>query len=295
MIIHGNFSVGKFWPVVIKGARLGAEETGLTLEIHDIELNNMKQMSELIESAVASKPDGMIISLPDPTALAPAVQKINDAKIPFIVINAGAHDAKKMGALTYVGQFEYEAGFAAGERMAEAGVRNAYCVNHQPKNAAINDRCNGFTDAITRAGGTVETLVVDKSNLPEAKQRIVMALQLDPNTDGIMVTTDLVNTDLTVKDLPIPLQAIQESGITRKVMFASFDFSPKTLDAIKTGKMAFAIDQQQYLQGYLPMIILNLYLENANTMYQDLIATGPQFITLENVERVKNLADTGTR
>lgn len=285
MIIHSNLEISTFWPVVVKGAKQGEKDTGLTLEVHDLEkIGDYVQMSRLIEEAIASKADGIIISLPDVKALAPAVKKIADAKIPFIVVNAGQEDAQKLGALTYVGQSEYGAGYEAGRRMAEAGVQHAYCINLTPNAVNTNQRCQGFTDAIQGTGGTVEVLVADKKDLEQAKERIKMALELAPHTNGLLATADF----------PITLDAIKAAGMKGRVKFASFDFSPATLEAIQNGDMLFAIDQQPYLQGYLPMVILNLYFTNANTMNQ-VISTGPDFITQENVERVKNLTETGTR
>ncbi len=285
MIIHSNLDVSKFWPKVVKGAEQGEKDTGLTLEVHDLDtIGDYEQMSRLIEEAIASNPDGMIISLPDVKALTPAVKKIADARIPFIVVNAGRDDAQKLGALTYVGQSEYDAGYAAGRRMAEAGVQHAYCINLTPKAANTNQRCQGVTDAIQETGGTVDVLVADVKDLEQVKERIKMALELAPNTDGLIATADL----------PVTLDAIEAAGMKGRVKFASFDFSPVALEAIEKGDMLFAVDQQPYLQGYLPMVILNLYFTNANTMNQS-ISTGPDFITLENVERVKNLTEIGTR
>jgi simple sugar transport system substrate-binding protein len=285
MIIHSNLQISSFWPVVIRGAQQGANDTHLILEYHDLEkIGDYEQMTRLIEEAIASKPDGIVISFPDAKALTPAVMKIADAKIPFIIVNAGAENAQKLGALTYVGQLEYDAGFSAGMRMAQAGVHRAFCINLTPNATNTKQRCQGFTDAIQATGGTVEVLVADKKDLDQAKERIKMALELAPDTNGLLATADL----------PVMLDAIKEAGMQGKVQFASFDFSPVSLEAIQNGDMLFAVDQQPYLQGYLPMVILDLYFENANTMRQN-IATGPDFITLENVARIKTLAEEGTR
>jgi len=70
------------------------------------------------------------------------------------------------------------------------------------------------------------------------------------------------------------------------------------LTAIKDGKMAFAIDQQQFLQGYLPIVILTNYAETRNLPTGDgtgLIMTGPGFVTKENAEAVIALAAKGLR
>ena len=76
---------------------------------------------------------------------------------------------------------------------------------------------------------------------------------------------------------------------------ATFDLSPDVLQAILDGNMLFAIDQQQYEQGYLPIVLLTLYATNLNTVANPVIMTGPGFVTQENAQRVIDLAAAGTR
>jgi simple sugar transport system substrate-binding protein len=59
--------------------------------------------------------------------------------------------------------------------------------------------------------------------------------------------------------------------------------------------MLFAIDQQQYLQGYLPIVLLTLYKTNLNTIANDVLQTGPGFVTSANVNQVIQLTAQGTR
>jgi simple sugar transport system substrate-binding protein len=67
------------------------------------------------------------------------------------------------------------------------------------------------------------------------------------------------------------------------------------LNAIKNGQMLFAIDQQQYEQGYLPIVLLTLYKTNLNTIANDVLQTGPGFVTSQNVSQVIQLTAQGTR
>ncbi len=76
---------------------------------------------------------------------------------------------------------------------------------------------------------------------------------------------------------------------------ATFDLSPDVLDAIEAGNMLFAIDQQQYLQGYLPVVLLTLYNTNLNTIANPVLMTGPGFVTQDTAARVKDLSAAGTR
>ena len=117
--------------------------------------------SSLIDAAVATSPDGLVVSIPDADALSASITAAIEAGIPVISMNSGSDVAAELGILTHVGQTEYEAGFGGGQRMAEAGVTNAICVNQEVGNAALDLRCQGFTDALAETGGTVETVAVD--------------------------------------------------------------------------------------------------------------------------------------
>ena len=67
---------------------------------------------------------------------------------------------------------------------------------------------------------------------------------------------------------------------------AGFDITPEIIDAIEAGTIAFTVDQQQYLQGYMPVLLLYLYVTNQNTAGGGLpILTGPGFVTPENAAR----------
>ena len=95
-----------------------------------------------------------------------------------------------------------------------------------------------------------------------------------------------------ISDLRFPRQFIRALG---QIKLATFDLSSQVLQAIKSGQMLFAIDQQQYLQGYLPIVLLTLYATNLNTIANDVLQTGPGFVTSANVNQVIQLTAQGTR
>jgi simple sugar transport system substrate-binding protein len=140
---------------------------------------------------------------------------------------------------------------------------------------------------MTEAGGTVEQLVVDLNNPTEAQQRVDAALTSNPDINGIMA--------LGPTGAAPALQAIQSAGMTDAVQLATFDLSPEMLQGIQDGTVLFAIDQQQYEQGYLPIVLLTLYQRNGNTITNDILMTGPGFVTQENVDQVIELTEAGTR
>jgi simple sugar transport system substrate-binding protein len=286
VVSHGQAS-DPFWSVVKNGVDQAAKDMGVKVEYQAPDKFDMVAMSQLIDAAVASKPDGLVVSIPDADALGPSIKKAVAAGIPVISMNSGSDVAKSLGLLTHVGQTEYEAGLGGGERMAAAGAKSALCVNQEVGNAALDLRCKGFTDAMTKAGGKVEVLAVELSNPTESQQRIQAALTSKPDVDSVL-TLGPTGAAPTLK----ALQAMNKVG---QIKLATFDLSPEVLDAIQKGDMLFAIDQQQYIQGYLPIVLLTLYKTNLNTIANDVLMTGPGFVTKDTAARVIELSKAGTR
>ncbi len=286
VVSHGQAS-DPFWSVVQKGVAQAGEDMGVTVEYQAPTTFDMVAMAQLIDAAVATAPDGLVVSVPDAEALGPSIEAAVAAGIPVITMNSGSDVAKSLGALTHVGQTEYEAGFGGGERMAAAGVTKALCVNQEVGNAGLDARCQGFTDAMTAAGGTVEVLGVDLADPTGAQQKIEAALTAAPDVNGVLTLGPTGSAPA--------LAAMEALGLGGKVQLATFDLSPEVLQALKDGKMLFAIDQQQYIQGYLPIVLLSLNARNLNTIANEVLMTGPGFVTPDNAEKVMALAEAGTR
>ncbi len=286
VVTHGQAS-DPFWSVVRKGVEQAAQDMGVRVEYQSPDTFDMAEMAQLIDDAVASQPDGLVVSIPDADALSPSIRAAIAADIPVISINSGSEVAEELGVLTHIGQTEYEAGFAGGRRMAAAGVRNALCVNQEIGNRALDLRCEGLADALAQVGGSSDAMAVDPTEPSEVRERVLMALAAMPDVDGILALGPTAS-------LPI-LEALREEGFLDEIKLATFDLAPGVLEAISDGEMLFAIDQQQYLQGYLPIVMLTLYNINANTPASAVMPTGPGFVTEENVNRVIDLSAAGTR
>src|SRR5262249_44898794 len=211
---------------------------------------DMVKMSQLIDSKVASKPDGLIVSIPDASALGGSIKSAVSAGIPVISINSGSDVYKSLGALTHIGQTEELAGMAGGENMGKAGVQNALCINQEQGNAALELRCKGFQEGLVKTGGKVTELVVDLQKPTETAPKITNAFQRSPYA-GVLA--------LGPTGAAPALAALQAAGKLGQIKLGTFDLSADVLSAVAAGNMLFAIDQQQYLQGYLPIVILTLF------------------------------------
>lgn len=286
VVTHGQAS-DPFWSVVKNGVDAAGRDMRVTVEYQAPSTFDMVAMSQLIDAAVASAPDGLIVSVPDADALGSSIQAAIEAGIPVISINSGSDVAEELGVLAHVGQTEYEAGFGGGQRMAEAGATNAICVNQEVGNAALDLRCQGFSDAMSEAGGSVTVLAVDLNDPTGAQNAISAALTADSTIDAVFT--------LGPTGAAPALAALEEGGMMGAIKVATFDLSPDVLQGIADGNVLFAIDQQQYTQGYLAVVYMTLFLENLNTPGQILIPTGPGFVTQETAESVIEYAARGTR
>ena len=286
-VTHG-VSADPFWSVVINGLDDAGRDMGVRVEYQSPSTFDMVTMSELIDAAVASRPDGLVVSVPDPDALGASIRAAVEVGIPVITINSGEDASASLGALAHVGQAEYDAGFGGGERLAEAGVRRVLCVNQEVGNAGLDRRCEGLTDALAEHGVPVSVLAVELADPEDTRQRVTGALLADPAIDGILT--------LGTTGAEPALVALRELGRVDDVRFGTFDLSTQVLEAIRDGEIDFAIDQQQYLQGYLPVVLITLYLETGTVPGGGrAIPTGPGFVTSETAPQVMDLTSRGLR
>jgi simple sugar transport system substrate-binding protein len=282
VVTHGQAS-DPFWSVVKNGVDQAAEDMGVEVRYNAPETFDMVKMGQLIDAAVATEPDGLAVSVPDADALREPIQKAVDAGIPVVTLNSGVDVYEELGALTHVGQTETVAGEGAGERLAQEGVTNALCVNQEVGNVALDQRCEGFEQGL---GGPVEVVSVNLTDPTDAQNKIRTAIDQNPDADGIL-TLGPTGADPALK-------ALKASGQLGDITLATFDLSPSALKAVRDGDMAFAVDQQQYLQGYLPVVFLTQYAENGTIPATETL-TGPAFVTQENAQQVIKLSEQGIR
>jgi simple sugar transport system substrate-binding protein len=280
VVTHGAAG-DAFWDVVQQGADDAGSDLGVTVDYQSD--GDPEAQAQLIDAAVEQDVDGLVVSMANPDALEDSIRAAVDADIPVITINSGSDRSEELGALTHIGQEERIAGEGAGERLAEADVTNVVCVIHEAGNVGLEDRCAGAEETL---GGQVEPLQVDGNDLAEAVATIRDQLTADTSIDGVLTLNPGVA--ISARD------AIAEAG--SDATLATFDLNGDVIEAIEAGEILFAVDQQQYLQGYLPISFLKLYSENLNTVGGGQpVLTGPGFVTEDNAGQVADLADAGTR
>jgi simple sugar transport system substrate-binding protein len=281
MVTHGDG--GSFWAVAKKGAEDGAKAAGVTLKYTESN-NDAQAQAQMIEAAVTEKVDGLAVSAPDPDAISGAVKTAVDAGIPVITLNSGVDSFQDFGAITHVGQSEEIAGEGAGAKFKEAGASKLLCIIHEQGNLGLNQRCDGAKSGF---GGEVENLQIKgTADVATSLTEIQSKLQSDDSIDAVLA----LNPDIAIA----ARDAVQ--GANSEAKLATFDLSGDVVQAIQDGEIEFAVDQQQYLQGYLPVVFLALNKRNLNTVGGGQpVLTGPGFVTKDNAETVAQLAEDGTR
>ena len=280
VITHGDG--GSFWSVAKKGAEDAGKAMGVTVDYQESN-NDPQKQAQLIEAAVTAGVQGIAVSVPNPDAIKDALAQATAAGIPIVTLNSGSTVYKELGAITHVGQDEEIAGEGAGTKLKEAGATKLLCVIHEQNNVGLQSRCDG---AAKTFGNVEDFQVTGTADPTKTANEIAAKLQADSSIDAVLT----LNPDIAMA----AVEAIGTAGSSAKL--ATFDLSGDVVKAIEGGDILFAVDQQQYLQGYLPVVFLTLYNTNANTVGGGQpVLTGPGFVTKDNAAKVQALAEAGTR
>ena len=287
-VTHGDN--GTFWTVVQNGQKQAATDLGVSVNYQGSN-NDDTQECQFISAAVTAKPDGLVVSPHSQTVLDCAKQAAAGG-IPLILINncgvtsSGQSYIAYSKALTCVGQPETAAGQQAGIRLKADGATKLLCVIHEATSTSLRDRCAGAKGGF---GGNSSDLVLDnaKSNVSSATATLQAKLSADPSIDAILALDP---------DVAKNIVEAAVTGANSKAKIATFDISAAVITDIQSGKISFAVDQQQYLQGYLPIVFLKLYKTNANTVGGfETVKSGPGIVDKSNAAAVAALAAKGTR
>ena len=236
-----------WWNTIKNSVKQAGEDYGVTVDYRNPPNGDLADMARLVEQAAAQGYDGVVVTIADFNVLQGAIKKVTDKKIALITINSGtAEQSAKLGAIMHVGQPEYEAGKGAGERAKAAGIKSFLCVNHYATNPASFERCRGFADAI---GADMKSSTLDAGDDPTGvESKVTTYLRLNPKTQAVLT--------LGPSSAHPTLKALEKNGMKGKIWFATFDLSDEIGRGIKDGSIQFAIDQQPYLQGYIPIAVM---------------------------------------
>ena len=269
-----------WWNTIKNGLALAGEQLGVEVEYRNPPTGDLADMARIIEQAAASGPNGIITTLADPDVLSGPIRTAVESGVDVIIINSGTPEqAREVGALMYVGQPEYDAGYAAGMRAKGDGVGSFLCVNHYISSPSSTARCQGFADGL---GVALGNQMIDSGQDPaEIKNKVLAYLSANPNTDAVL-TLGPNSADPT-------LLALDENGMAGDIYFGTFDLGDEIVKGIKAGVINWGIDQQPFLQAYLPVVVLTNY-HRFGVLPGNNINSGPGFVTADGLTMVEKFA-----
>ncbi len=238
------------------------------------------EMVNALNTAVTAKADGIAVALVDQTAFNDPVEAALKAGIPVISYNA---DATGNARLAYIGQDLYQSGFQLGQHLAQS-VTSGDVVGFiaTPGQLNIQPRIDGAIAAFKQFAPAVKVTQIATGALVGDELNAIEAYYLGHKDVKGMFAVDGGST----QGLSEIMEKYSLAG--QGIHAGGFDLEPKTLQEINMGNLDFTIDQQPYLQGFLPIVQLFLYKLSGGLMQPATTDTGLLFITKDSVSPYLN-------
>lgn len=283
-----------FWPVVYKGI---ADATALLAPlgvevIHQVSMDNLNIQTDLLRKAIATNPDGLVTTMTDPEALTPILQPLVDRGVPIMAANAedpSPQDERFPCKVFYgsdTGKTGTDLANAVIKQIRETGAdapKVVLFLNHFPKRNLWEKLFRNFGEVLSREYGTkTETLATS------GMATIKSYLAKHPEVDVVCGQGLFIH----YVSFILPIWHKQAG---RDVYLASVDVMPDIVQDIKDGKVVAASDEEQYLQGFLPLMDLYLYAAKSKIHPLNTVFTGPIIWDKSNVDSIAEEINTGYR
>lgn len=238
------------------------------------------EMVDATNAAISGQVDGIALSVTDASAFTAPVDQALEAGIPVVSYNAdGEPDNPGTSRLAYIGQPLYDSGRQLGQRLLDTGFTggDVVCFIATPGSLNIQPRADGAKDLLEESGvpHTFDQIATG-TDLAEELNAIESYLLGHPDAAGLLAV-DGGSTDALGK-------IVEQLGLKEQGAIAGgFDLQPGTLESVAGGSLDYTIDQQPYLQGFLPVLQLFLYHLSGGLVVPCDTNTSLSFVTGDNV------------
>jgi simple sugar transport system substrate-binding protein len=266
-----------FYGPIIKGFEQAGKDIGVDVVFRGNQQTNLLttagDVKRMLENAIATKPDGLIVSDTYPESMNETIKAAVQSGIPVVLSNGGFGEAANTGALAFFGCDETDLGLIGGQRLREAGAKNVLVVATPPGIPLVDLRIKGFAQGI--APSKMSKVEVPLETLGDATRLVntmLAAIEKDPTIDAVFSIGSCCGPAMVIVREQLGERA-------EKMHFGTIDLGAPVLSALKDGKIDFALDQQQYLEGYMPVVMLAMDLRYAIKPASDFVPTGPGIVT----------------
>lgn len=260
----------EYWIDVEEGIQAGAKEQGVDVAVLGDTKVDVDAMVKYIDTAIASKVDGIITMALSPAAIGPAIDRAVDAGIPVVLVDTDAPESKRAA---YVGTSNYDAGYEAGK--AKIGI-----IRGTIGQETDNDRIKGFEDAI-KDEPDMEILTTEacNSDMLTGTQKAQDMLKAYPEMTAIFGSegTGAVAAG----------KVLEEQGLSGTITVIGWDDTDECLDFIRTGVVKGTIVQKPDFMGRKAVELLTR-INNGEELTETVIDSGVTFVTAENVDTYKD-------
>jgi simple sugar transport system substrate-binding protein len=260
------------------GSADAAQAYGVSVEWTGSRTSDVGEMVKAMKRAVDEQAAGIAVSLIDPDAFNGPTALAIRRGIPVVSYNADG--GKVNGRLAYIGQDNYQSGLELGAHIVSlVASGDVYLFIATPGQENIQPRIDGALDAIRDSGKRIAVHVVGSGvDVGPERRRIEAIYRAHPTLRGLFA----VDAGSTAGVAAV----MREHGLhARGVRAGGYDLLPETLRAISDGDLDFSIDQQPYLQGYLPVQQLFLQRYSGGLVAPADTNTGLNFVTRATVGR----------
>ena len=279
-----------FWAILKRGSEDGSRDMCLEYEWTQDVTFSVETTIERMETAIATQPDMLVITATDPDAMRPTLERAQADGIPVIAVNTPdpAPALEKVPYLIYIGADQYKIGEAGALEVLKVGTPGrAACFNAFPGHVGLSQLCQGWGDAMASSG--VGSDVIDASgSATDAEAALSAYITRNEDLGAIFTVSDAEN------NFGVALNYLRNEGMLDDVKLVTFNASEAVREAILAGEVLAGIDQQGYLQGYLPAVLARGYLD-AGLMPGSDILTGPGVVNASNINAVIAGAEKGMR
>jgi simple sugar transport system substrate-binding protein len=274
-VFVNHVTTNPFFTPTQYGAADASNLLGCSYQWTGSESSNVSQMVNALNSAVTSGADGIAVALIDLHAFNAPVEAALKAGIPVVAYNA---DAVGNARLAYIGQDLKKAGEEMGARIISAvGSGDVALFIATPGSANLQPRIEGAEKAIKDSGKSITTHAVATGAAVAQEQPAIEAYYLGHKSTKGMYAVDGGSTESLAK-------VMQKLGLASKgVKAGGFDLTEQTQKLLQEGNIEFTIDQQPYLQGFLPVLQLYMYKVSGTLSGLAETDTGLKFLDKETV------------
>ncbi|MDA8301339.1 MAG: substrate-binding domain-containing protein [Actinomycetota bacterium] len=237
----------------------------------------VSEMVATLEEALDNQVDGIALCVFDPKAFNSETDEALSRGIPVVAFNVEAPAGSGNNAMAYVGQDHFAAGVALAERAKKylqpgdtVGAMIATPSSHEEQS-----RVAGAMSVFKAVGAKVARVVVG-TNEQQATANIEAWYSSHPGARFVFASAGYNGAALA--------DAVEKLGLSSKgVRAAAFDVGGRVLQAVNKGTLAFTLDEQAYLQGFVPLLQLFLYNISGGLISPFDVDTGHKLVTRQNV------------